>query len=97
METGSGYINCNPYGEPHLSKYDLYPGINSDKTRGASNDKFVDDRRLLELVLHTLSHCDGSQDMVALAKRLNVSLSEFEPVIQTLEEKHLLRHKFREP
>lgn len=92
-ETGSTYINKSPYGEPQLSKYNLYPSTNSAHAREKSSDDKADGRKRLELILHTLSHCDGRQSMVELASQLDIDLDEFRQIVEILEDNGLIEHR----
>ena len=92
VESGSTYVNCAPFGEPQLSKYDLYPSVNSAQAWNKSGDGLVDGRKRLGLILQVLSHCDGQQPMVALANSLGVDLAELTSTLEILEHNNLLRH-----
>jgi aminopeptidase-like protein len=94
-EVGATYVNCRPYGEPHLGKYDLYPHTNSAHTWNRSSDLLSDGRKRLGLILQTLSHCDGSEPIVALSGRLGIELADFAPIVEILERNGLLRHQAR--
>jgi aminopeptidase-like protein len=91
-EVGATYVNCRPYGEPQLGRYDLYPSTNGAHTWTCSSDTLGDGRRRLGLILQTLSHCDGTAPMVELSDRLGVGLAEFAPIVEILERNGLLRH-----
>ena len=93
VETGATHINCAPFGEPQLGKYDLYPSINSAQTLSQSDDASADGRQRLSLILQILSHCDGQQSMVALAQKLGLGLAEFSSIVEILEHNGLLRHE----
>ncbi|MCB1772756.1 MAG: DUF4910 domain-containing protein [Gammaproteobacteria bacterium] len=90
VEIGGVFANTKPYGEPHLSKYALYPTENSSKTRSMSADCLEDGRRRLNLVLQVLSHCDGTRCLVELADTLGMPLEQLSPVVETLEHNRLL-------
>ncbi len=91
-EVGATYVNCRPYGEPQLGRYDLYPNTNGAHTWTCSSDTLGDGRRRLGLILQTLSHCDGKAPLVELSDRLGVGLAEFAPIVEILERNGLLRH-----
>ena len=96
VEVGATYINTTPYGEPHLSKYDLYPAINSAESGEKSSDSLKDGRQRLALILQVLSHCDGNANIVDLADKLTIPLQQLRPIVETLEYNGLLKHKKRE-
>ena len=77
-------------GEPQLSKYDLYPSLNSPMTFKHSNDGVEDGRTQLEYILNILSLSDGSKDVAALAKKLETSIDNIVPLIDLLEKKGLI-------
>jgi len=90
VEIGGVFANTKPYGEPHLSKYDLYPTENSHQTRSMSADTLDDGRLRLNLVLQVLSQCDGTRCLVELADDLGINLEQLSPVVETLERNRLL-------
>jgi len=92
VETGSTYVNKKPYGEPHLSKYDLYPSTNSIHSWDKSDDVLEDGRTQLNLILEVLSYCDGNRSIVDLAEHLGYRLEVFHPIIELLEKNSLLEH-----
>jgi aminopeptidase-like protein len=92
LKMGGRFYNTEPYGEPMLSKYDLYPSRNAPETRDDSTDNIVDDnRRFLNAVLRILNGSDGSERMVRIATHHEYSLSEIVPIIAILRDKGLLR------
>jgi aminopeptidase-like protein len=94
LKIGESFRNTEPYGEPMLSKYDLYPSRNAPETRGDSTDNIVNDnRRFLNAVLRILNRSDGKERMVDIANRHNYSLSEIAPIVAKLRRKGLLQRE----
>ncbi len=92
VEVSGIFYNLKPFGEPHLSKYNLYPHINSSQTRSRSSDALADGRKRLQNILEILSYCDGSQYILDLVERRNLDLLEIAEIIEILEENELLAH-----
>lgn len=92
FERAGRFLTTKPYGEPMLSKYDLYPSVNSPQTWSDSTDKIVDDdQQLLDAVLRILNYSDGTNTIADIASEHEYSLPELLPVISILREKGLLR------
>ncbi|WP_339928668.1 DUF4910 domain-containing protein [uncultured Brevundimonas sp.] len=85
------FINQAPYGEAQLGRRGLYPSVNSPTTWGASSDRVVDDRTLLNRILTVLSDGDGEHRMIDIAARLDCSLDDLMPVVDRLEAEGLLK------
>jgi aminopeptidase-like protein len=91
FEYAGFFKNQNPYGEPMLSKRDLYTGINSPCTWSDSTDSIRnDDREFVDRVLTVLNYSDGTHPMVEIASQHDWSIEELIPVIDRLEEVDLL-------
>lgn len=71
------------YGEPFLSSYGVYPTIHSVRT--------IDDWKMAILWLQNLA--DGTNDMLAIAKRSNLSLDLLNETARTLQQVGLLTHE----
>lgn len=92
LKMGGRFRNTEPYGEPMLSRYDLYPSRNAPETRDNSTDNILDDnRRFLNTVLRILNRSDGTERMVRIATDHEYSLAEIAPIIAILRRKGLLR------
>lgn len=92
LKIGGGFRNTEPYGEPMLSKYDLYPSRNAPETRNNSTDDIVDDdRRFLNAVLRILNRSDGTERMVEIANDYEYSIDEIAPIVAILQRKGLLQ------
>ena len=71
--------------EPHLSKKNLYPFINTSDTRKLSNNK-----KQLNMILSVLSLSDGNRDIIDIANFLEISVKNLMPIITLLKKKNLL-------
>lgn len=96
QELNGYYINTKPYGEPKLGKYGLYPDLNAPTNWGASNNKLIDGRQLLNELLMVLNYSDGQHTLLDVVKKQQYKLSDYEVVIQKLKENQLLEGPFRE-
>lgn len=92
LKIGERFQNTKPYGEPMLSKYDLYPSRNAPETRDDSTDNIVDDnRRFLNAVLRILNRSDGTERMVEIANHHEYSIVKIASIVAILQRKGLLR------
>lgn len=89
-EIGGPLLNLKPFGEPQLSKYGLYPSLNSQSTRDKSNDELEDSRSLLNRILQILNLSDGATDLFEICERTGYQISDLIPVVEQLEEVGLL-------
>lgn len=94
QELNGYYINKKPFGEPKLSKYDLYPDINSPTTWGKSTSKKIDNRQQLNQILTILNYSDGRHSLVEFAKSLPYALEDYAISIEALKEHDLLDGPF---
>ena len=62
-----------PYGELMLGKRNLYPTINSDKTRDKSSDDSVGDREELNILLTILGYADGKKNILDIIELKNLN------------------------
>ncbi|MCS3632512.1 aminopeptidase-like protein [Salinibacter ruber] len=86
------YKNTKPYGEPFLSKYNLYSSVNAPDTRNDSTDYIQNDKRVfLNKALRVLNYCDGEREMVDIAEKYGYSIKDLDSIIDTLVEKKLLK------
>lgn len=76
------YVNKEPYGEPMLSKRELYPTVNHPNTH--------DDTDFLDKVMMMLNYSDGSYSSVEIAERGSWSLESMFSVIDSLQNVDLL-------
>ena len=90
-------INLSPFGEPQLGKRDLYPNMNSNKTKNLSSDKFVDGRTQLNRILSILNLSDGDTDFMEIAEKTNCTVDELLPTLIKLEEKKLIKYNVEIP
>lgn len=102
LEYAGFYLNQSPFGEPMLSKRDMYPTVNApnrwgeeaDDTENARSDverEFVDKVRLI------LNYADGNHTMIDSAERYGVEIGEMIPVVDQLCEVGLLGADHRTP
>jgi aminopeptidase-like protein len=81
FELNQKYINKNPYCEPFLSKYDLYPDISSTS---------VDKEEGLRQILYILNYSDGKTSLLDIAEKLEVSILDLKENIDKLINKKIL-------
>lgn len=85
------YKVTNGYGEPFLSKHNLYPSINSNTTRKEdSGDRLKDGKRQQRAVMFLLSYSDGLNSTTDIANLINENTDYVDAVAQSLEEKKLI-------
>jgi len=91
FEYAGTYCNLEPFGEPMLSKRDLYTDINSPDTWSDSTDALREDEgEFTDKVLTILNCSDGEHTMVEIADSYGCQVSEFWPAIVRLLEEGLL-------
>jgi aminopeptidase-like protein len=66
LEANIRYRNRKPCGEPHLSKYGLYPALGAGTTR----------RGYTTLIRYILAYADGTRDLLDIAERAQVPITE---------------------
>lgn len=94
LEYAGPYENLKPFGEPMLSKYDLYPTINAPSTQNDSSDYTVKDKRsMLNTILEVLAYSFGGRSMVDIATQINQPIFKLMPIIDVLIEKELLQKR----
>jgi len=86
-EVNHRYINLSPYGEPQLSKRDLFPTIGA--TIGGVTDNLIIAGRT-NRIMYLLSYSDGNNDLVDIAEKAGVPAWQFIPEINALVEAGLL-------
>lgn len=96
QELNGYYINLKPFGEPKLSKYNLYPDINAPSLRGRSTNNKLDNRQQLNQILTILNYSDGKHNLADLCKTLNYKMEDYEISIDALKEHQLLDGPFYE-
>jgi aminopeptidase-like protein len=90
------FVRTNPYGEPFLSKYDLYPTKNSPYTRKYSNDNTMDSRKLLNNCLILLNEVDGKRTMVEILNKVLIPLTEAKHTLELLIDRKLINEVYDE-
>lgn len=83
LEYAGYYMNQNPYGEPMMSKRDLYPTMNKP---GQSTE-----RDFTRQMMRILNYSDGNYSIVEIAERYDMPVEEFELAVRTLTESDLLK------
>jgi aminopeptidase-like protein len=81
FESNHRYINLYPFGEPFLSKHNLYP--NTGITSGKKED-------WLRNILFILNYSDGKTDLLDIANKLGVSILSLTESITQLKSKSLI-------
>jgi aminopeptidase-like protein len=91
MEYGGYYLNQEPYGEPMMSKRDLYPTVNSPKTRSTADETDEEstaydsgDRDHILDMMRILTYSDGTHPIVWIANRYDVTVEQLSSVIDQL-------------
>ena len=86
----SGYpTNLSPFGEPQLSKRDLYPSMSAVHTGPQSADG-IDGRTQLDRILIMLSMADGETPMEAIADKCGCSIRDLRSTLERLEAEDLV-------
>lgn len=89
FEYSGYYLNQNPYGEPMMSKRDLYPTLNrpDESTR----------HDLTKQMMRILNYSDGSHSVIEIAEKFDLSVSDLEMAVEQLEAVGLIEHEPRTP
>ncbi|MFC4348794.1 DUF4910 domain-containing protein [Kordiimonas lipolytica] len=96
-EIAGNPVNHSPFGEPQLGKRNLYPNMNSEKTRSDSNDALSDGRTSLERLLWVLNMADGQTSLAEIADKCGCSIGELKGIIERLEEEKLISYHQKDP
>lgn len=83
IELNRTYINCNPFCEPNLGKRNLYPSLGAGKNNST----------VLHSIKWVLCFSDGQHDVVDIAIRSGMSVSDISAAIPPLVSAGLLREK----
>lgn len=78
-------------GEPQLGKRDLYPTINTPLILNSSKDGLLDNRKTLDTILNFISLCDGTLNLLDIAKILDLSFKEAQDYFNLLHKKDLIK------
>jgi len=84
FEYAGYYLNQKPYGEPMMSKRDLYPTLNRP-------DESMR-RDLTKQMMRILNYSDGSHSVVEIAEQFDLSVNDLEMAIEQLEAVGLISH-----
>jgi len=95
LEYGGYYLNQKPYGEPMMSKRNLYPTVNSPESR-SEGDKMGDtydyeDGDYIQDMMRVLSYSDGSHSVAWIANRYEIPVERLTLVIDQLCDASLLK------
>ncbi|WP_135854108.1 DUF4910 domain-containing protein [Halorussus salinus] len=84
--------NLEPYGEPMLSKHDLFPTVSdwSDQTRQLTGVEELSEEQFLKRVLLVLQYSDGDHDLVEIADERDCTVEELVPIVRRLYDEQLL-------
>lgn len=85
FEYAGYYINQNPYGEPMMSKRDLYPTINNPE------ESTRDD--IIRIMMRVLNYSDGNNPIVDISERYEMPIDEMKIAIEQLCGTELLEPK----
>jgi aminopeptidase-like protein len=85
FEYAGYYINQKPYGEPMMSKRNLYPTINNPE------ESTRDD--IIQNMMRVLNYSDGENSIVEISERYGMSVDEMKVAIEQLCETDLLEPK----
>lgn len=96
QELNGYYHNLKPFGEPMLSKYDLYPDMNSPTSWRGSTSTLIDNRQHLNQVLMLLNYSDGRHSLIDIASKQQYALSHYRISLDRLKETGLITGPFRE-
>jgi aminopeptidase-like protein len=104
LEYAGYFRNLEPYGEPMLSKRDLYPTVNNylgdESTADFLDGRFevitVDEETFFIRLLRILHYSDGEHPMLDIAEMCGCSIDELAPFVDLLEDNELLCHSARD-
>ena len=92
LESESFYINLKPNCEPQLGKRNLYPNINSKRTREEqSSDILNDGREFNKFSMILLNFSNGQYSLEELASKYNLNLRFAKRVAKVLENNELIK------
>jgi aminopeptidase-like protein len=98
LEYGGYYRNQKPYGEPMMSKRDLYPTVNSPDRQSTDPDTGDDEtggydfenRDFIQDMMRVLGYSDGDHTVAWIADRYGTTVEELSVVVDRLREESLL-------
>jgi len=83
IEVGGYYSNTEPFGEPMMSKRDLYPTVNEPENH--------DQRELIQEMMRVLNFSDGTRPTIEIAEKFDMSVRDLRLAINALTSADLLR------
>ena len=102
FEYAGYYLNQEPFGEPMMSKRDLYRTVNNPSDWFSDDDEesgeeLISESELFNRMMITLQYSDGNHSALEIAERYGVSIGELAPAIDQLCETDLLEPDIRSP
>ena len=82
FEYAGYYLNQKPYGEPMMSKRDLYPTINNPE------ESTRDD--IIQIMMRVINYSDGENSILDISERYGMSVDEMKVAIEQLSNTDLL-------
>lgn len=90
FEYAGYYVTQNPYGEPMMSKRDLYGTVN-DPSDWGNDDGYADGNHdFVRDMMRVLAYADGTHSVVEIAEQYGVSVETLIPVVEQLCDVELL-------
>jgi aminopeptidase-like protein len=102
FEYAGYYLNQEPFGEPMMSKRDLYRAVNNPSDWFSDDDEesgeeSISESELFNRMMIILQYSDGNHSALEIAERYGVSVGELAPAIDQLCETDLLEPDIRTP
>lgn len=82
LECSGCYKTQNPYGEPMMSKRNLYPTVNEPENQ--------DQREFAKTMMRILNYSDGTNSIIEIAEKYDTRVDELRLAIEQLQEANLL-------
>ena len=83
IERNEKFINTMPYGEPQLGKRGLYPTLGAQK----------EEEDYVKAMMWILNLSDGTNDLISISEKSQISIDKLIPVIDTLIKNRILKNK----
>jgi aminopeptidase-like protein len=82
LEYGGYYCNQEPFGEPMMSKRNLYPTVNEPENH--------DQRKFIKKMMRILNYSDGTHSIIEIAEKYDTTVDDLMLAINQLQEAGLL-------
>jgi aminopeptidase-like protein len=82
LEYGGYYRNQKPFGEPMMSKRNLYPTVNEPENH--------DQRKFIKKMMRILNYSDGTHSIIEIAEKYDTTVDDLMLAINQLQEAGLL-------